>query len=61
MNNWKAKAGSLLMAIAIWYLIKSHVEQVPKGRNKYPIPGKNAGDMSLAPPGGIRAVTPRIA
>ena len=52
LNNWKPKIASLLLAMAIWYLIKSHVERVPKGRNK-PVPGRNAGSASLDRPAGV--------
>lgn len=27
LNNWKAKVASLLVAIAIWYLVKDHLAQ----------------------------------
>lgn len=54
LNNWKPKVGSLLVAIAIWYLINGHLERVPKGRsNPRPVPtrpGKGAGEGSAASP-----------
>ncbi|MFV1995910.1 MAG: hypothetical protein ACC661_10780, partial [Verrucomicrobiales bacterium] len=53
LSNWRAKIGSLLLAMAIWYLIKSHVERVPKGRNDYPIPGNNEQSSVPLPPAGV--------
>jgi len=35
-ENWKAKLASLLIAISIWYVIKSHLE---KSIISYPVPG----------------------
>ena len=41
LNNWKTKLGSVFLAMAIWYLIKSHVERL-KPPTSYPVPGQGA-------------------
>lgn len=35
-NNWKPKLASLLVAMSIWYLIKSHLEEDVQ---EFPVPG----------------------
>ena len=37
LNNWKAKFASLLVAIAVWYLVKGHVQR--PSMPFFPIPG----------------------
>ncbi len=36
-NNWKAKVASLLVAIAVWYLVKGHVRR--PSAPFFPVPG----------------------
>jgi hypothetical protein len=38
LENWKGKVASLLISIAIWYLIKSHLDA---DKPSFPIPGTN--------------------
>ena len=38
LENWKGKLVSLLISVAIWYLIKSHLEA---DKPNFPIPGTN--------------------
>lgn len=37
LNNWKAKVASLLVAIAVWYLVKGHVQR--PSMPFFPVPG----------------------
>lgn len=39
LENWKGKVTSLLISIAIWYLIKSHLES---DKPSFPVPGTDA-------------------
>lgn len=39
LDNWKAKLTSLLVAVSIWYLIKSHLEA---DIQTFPVPGTSA-------------------
>ena len=43
-ENWKAKLASLLIAVSIWYLIKSNLD---KNVRSFPIPG--TGTMPTTP------------
>ena len=36
VDSWRAKLGSLFIAISIWYLIRSHLEA---DRREFPVPG----------------------
>jgi len=36
VDNWRAKLASLLIAISIWYVIKSHLDQ---NIRTFPVPG----------------------
>lgn len=36
VENWRGKLASLLVAVAIWYLIKSNLEDTG---NDFPVPG----------------------
>ena len=49
LDNWKGKATSLVIAFAIWYLIKSNLDEVEK---EFPIPGTGTipAAGSTAPP-----------
>lgn len=47
LENWKGKVASLLIAIAIWYLIKSHLEA---DKPSFPIPGTST-TVPARPPG----------
>ena len=44
LHNWKTKIASLLVAIAIWFLVKDHV-QMPSAPF-FPIPGTQNVDCS---------------
>lgn len=44
LNNWKAKVASLLVAIAVWYLVKGHVQRPTMPF--FPIPGTQNVDCS---------------
>ena len=44
-QNWKAKLTSLLIAVSIWYVIKTNLDR--KLRGNYPIPG--TGTVPTAP------------
>ncbi len=46
LNNWKAKLASLLIAISIWYVIKSNLVQ---DNISYPVPGTEPGAPSVDP------------
>ena len=39
-DNWKAKLASLLIAIMVWYVIKSHLDNSVIG---FPVPGTGNG------------------
>lgn len=43
-ENWKAKLASLLIAVSIWYVIKSNLD---KNVRSFPIPG--TGTMPTTP------------
>ncbi len=44
LNNWKAKMASLMVAIAVWYLVKGHVQR--PSMPFFPIPGTQNVDCS---------------
>ncbi|MCF6312654.1 MAG: hypothetical protein L3J39_09410 [Verrucomicrobiales bacterium] len=46
LNNWKAKLSSLLVAIAVWYLVKNHVNR--PSMPFFPIPGSQNVDYSAS-------------
>lgn len=46
IKNWKAKLASLLIAISIWYVIKSNLVQ---GNISYPVPGTDPGTPLVDP------------
>lgn len=57
LSNWKAKAASLLLAFAIWYLIDSNLRRPP--RIQFPVPG--TGTVSPLPdtnPGSVVPLQP---
>jgi len=46
IDNWRAKTASLLVAMSIWYLIKSHLEADVES---FPVPGTVAPTTPRAP------------
>ncbi len=45
-ENWKAKLASLLIAMSIWYVIKSNLD---KSKPDPPVPGTKPGTPSVNP------------
>jgi len=45
-HNWKAKLASLLVAIAVWYLVKGYVMR--PSAPFFPIPGTQNVDRSVS-------------
>jgi len=57
LANWKAKAASLLLAFAVWYLIDSNLRR--PARIQFPVPG--TGMVSPLPdtnPGSVVPIQP---
>ena len=54
VQNWRAKAFSLLVAFAVWWLVKGHVQQ--SERSFSPIPGAQQGSVRPALPLPLPAV-----
>ncbi len=49
LNNWKAKVATLIIAIAVWKLIKQHVEkQSVPDFNPFPVPGNEQPKVPIA-------------
>jgi len=40
LENWRGKLASLLIAVAIWYLIKSHLDA--QSQPSFPVPGTSS-------------------
>ena len=54
LQNWKAKVISLIVAVAVWYVVKGHVQQTE--RSFSPIPGAQQGSSGPFVPGYLPAV-----
>ena len=50
VDNWRSKLISLLIALSIWYLIKSHLDATIQG---FPVPGTGTTVPSRTVPGPV--------
>lgn len=58
-SHWKAKLASLLVAVAVWYLLKGHV-RYQEQRNIVTDPGTQLASAGLPGNGGLWSAEPSV-